>query len=253
MDPVAATVTTESTTLVARYKQLRAVSIRLHERVMKILPKEAVTQGGRRLGILQRGTLVFDSDDETAVLFDYCLYNVRVGGLTAIQRFADSQPALTTDEALLLDAMQRVEYGLWVVERAERGLGVAAKNLWNQETCFISDLGLGTSGKPGLAFGARVLSVDGLAMTTGATLAVGDLTSMREEQRAAFVRTSQPGSDGDPGLLIQVGLEKLRSHAARRHSGSVPRLTRETEKAGRNSPCPCGSGKKYKQCCLGRD
>jgi hypothetical protein len=22
---------------------------------------------------------------------------------------------------------------------------------------------------------------------------------------------------------------------------------------GRNDPCPCGSGKKYKQCCLGRD
>src|SRR4051812_7122926 len=23
-----------------------------------------------------------------------------------------------------------------------------------------------------------------------------------------------------------------------------------TEKAGRNDPCPCGSGKKYKKCCL---
>ena len=23
-------------------------------------------------------------------------------------------------------------------------------------------------------------------------------------------------------------------------------------KAGRNDPCPCGSGKKYKQCCLGK-
>ena len=24
-------------------------------------------------------------------------------------------------------------------------------------------------------------------------------------------------------------------------------------KTGRNNPCPCGSGKKYKQCCLARD
>jgi|GEM_PF-4194091 hypothetical protein len=24
-------------------------------------------------------------------------------------------------------------------------------------------------------------------------------------------------------------------------------------KTGRNDPCPCGSGKKYKQCCLRRD
>ena len=24
-------------------------------------------------------------------------------------------------------------------------------------------------------------------------------------------------------------------------------------KAGRNDPCPCGSGKKYKKCCLGKN
>ncbi len=27
----------------------------------------------------------------------------------------------------------------------------------------------------------------------------------------------------------------------------------KNEKIGRNDPCPCGSGKKYKQCCLGKD
>jgi uncharacterized protein len=28
--------------------------------------------------------------------------------------------------------------------------------------------------------------------------------------------------------------------------------TQTTSKAGRNDPCPCGSGKKYKNCCMGR-
>ena len=28
--------------------------------------------------------------------------------------------------------------------------------------------------------------------------------------------------------------------------------TSETEKIGRNDPCPCGSGKKYKYCCYGK-
>jgi SEC-C motif-containing protein len=27
-------------------------------------------------------------------------------------------------------------------------------------------------------------------------------------------------------------------------------IRRETPKVGRNEPCPCGSGKKYKKCCL---
>ncbi len=30
---------------------------------------------------------------------------------------------------------------------------------------------------------------------------------------------------------------------------SVPPARRETKKVGRNDPCPCGSGKKYKKCC----
>ena len=31
------------------------------------------------------------------------------------------------------------------------------------------------------------------------------------------------------------------------HAGSTYRRT--TEKVGRNDPCPCGSGKKFKRCC----
>ena len=32
------------------------------------------------------------------------------------------------------------------------------------------------------------------------------------------------------------------------HAAEVPDPTRTT-KVGRNAPCPCGSGKKYKHCC----
>ena len=31
--------------------------------------------------------------------------------------------------------------------------------------------------------------------------------------------------------------------------GSVKNQPRKVQKIGRNDPCPCGSGKKYKQCC----
>lgn len=29
----------------------------------------------------------------------------------------------------------------------------------------------------------------------------------------------------------------------------IPTYVREQPKVGRNDPCPCGSGKKYKKCC----
>ena len=31
--------------------------------------------------------------------------------------------------------------------------------------------------------------------------------------------------------------------------GSAPPAARRSDKVGRNDPCPCGSGKKYKKCC----
>ncbi len=50
--------------------------------------------------------------------------------------------------------------------------------------------------------------------------------------------------------------EKLIYHGTQSHPANVPKrnptttapVRRETEKVGRNDPCPCGSGKKYKKC-----
>ena len=38
-------------------------------------------------------------------------------------------------------------------------------------------------------------------------------------------------------------------NAATAGDGTVKRQPRKVNKIGRNDPCPCGSGKKYKQCC----
>jgi hypothetical protein len=35
------------------------------------------------------------------------------------------------------------------------------------------------------------------------------------------------------------------------HNSAQSPYRRETPKVGRNEPCPCGSGQKYKRCCLG--
>ena len=34
------------------------------------------------------------------------------------------------------------------------------------------------------------------------------------------------------------------------HQAAQAPLVRATPKVGRNDPCPCGSGKKHKKCCL---
>jgi len=37
------------------------------------------------------------------------------------------------------------------------------------------------------------------------------------------------------------------------HVHGTPVRARAEEKIGRNERCPCGSGKKFKKCCLGKD
>ena len=39
------------------------------------------------------------------------------------------------------------------------------------------------------------------------------------------------------------------SPMASRRQGDSVQVVRTSPKVGRNDPCPCGSGKKYKQCC----
>ncbi len=46
---------------------------------------------------------------------------------------------------------------------------------------------------------------------------------------------------------MQRGQERAADAAGQR--GPVKPIIRETKRVGRNEPCPCGSGKKYKRCC----
>lgn len=50
--------------------------------------------------------------------------------------------------------------------------------------------------------------------------------------------------------LLKKQAKKLPS--PRHESPKSQPVTRKTKKVGRNDPCPCGSGKKYKKCCLNK-
>ncbi len=67
----------------------------------------------------------------------------------------------------------------------------------------------------------------------------------------------QTTPDGEPGLnYLCAGLKRFFLHSrepirrlAARRLGPQPGFHSTQPKAGRNDPCPCGSGRKYKKCC----
>jgi preprotein translocase subunit SecA len=48
----------------------------------------------------------------------------------------------------------------------------------------------------------------------------------------------------------ELPIKKRAMHFSHGEDGEKPvTIRRQHEKVGRNDPCPCGSGKKYKKCC----
>ena len=81
-----------------------------------------------------------------------------------------------------------------------------------------------------------------------------------------IVRTEKGGAMDNEGLVEFIASYKFQGKKEDHHekalfvkkagswffeTGSLvtDTVVRETPKVGRNEPCPCGSGKKYKQCC----
>jgi preprotein translocase subunit SecA len=64
-------------------------------------------------------------------------------------------------------------------------------------------------------------------------------------QQTLHQNTSAFGSGGSPGKASDVVSEA----AAAAEAQAKAKPVRTGPKVGRNDPCPCGSGKKYKQCC----
>ncbi|GAB5517611.1 SEC-C metal-binding domain-containing protein [Rhodopirellula baltica] len=64
----------------------------------------------------------------------------------------------------------------------------------------------------------------------------------KEELRMQTQLVEEIAGGYNPFLERQAAMERLRS--------IKPQDTVGPQKVGRNSPCPCGSGKKYKKCCL---
>jgi hypothetical protein len=257
----ASTDITDRVEVLSRYKHLRAVGRKLNSKLTERLTKDVLHEGGRELGILQGGTLVFNSEDETSVLMDYCLYDVRRQGCNAVEQYlVDSAPDPASDEMVCLRAMQQAVYSLFLVESVIPGFGVTVRDVLSNKTILIVDVGFGDTGQPGIVFASRLVFHEGFAMTTGAALPISVLP---EDQQQPVIRMLAkgvvPDEEGyfDPAPLIRACLRQGCSSQVQyqQPTGRLAERQRTSgslRSVGRNAPCPCGSGRKFKNCCLKR-
>jgi len=257
--------------LLVRYKHLRKVGLELNAQLVKTLSRSVLDEGGRKLGILEQNVLTLDSEDEIAVLMDYCIHNVRRHGVTAIEQYlAEFPPAPESDELVLLQALRQARYSLFTVEETEPGVGIQARDLLRDEPLFLVDVGLSRTASVGIVFAARVMAPEGIGMTTGTALPIGEMSPVERGRFLDGLKHSFPGMDfgnlspEEAGDLAAVIIDNCLQHGAAKRieyldpgqlssRNPVPQALPSAQRIGRNDPCPCGSGKKFKRCCGARE
>ncbi len=253
--------------LMARYKHLRKVGLELNHRLVKTLNKSIIEEGGKKLGILKGKTLMLDTEDESSVLMDYCIHDVRRQGMNAVERYlAESPPPADSDEMVLLQALRQSRFCVVAVDSAEPEIGVHGRDLLRDVPLFLLDIGFSRAAVPGMVLATRVMAPEGNYRTTGAALPVGVLSPAQQAEyvhglaaifKGMDLRKLSPQQTSEfSATVIRVCLEQgaakqiqyiepVLESSRRAVTGAPP----PRQKIGRNDRCPCGSGKKFKHCC----
>ena len=156
--------------------------------------------------------------------------------------------------------------------------GLALNFTWNNEAWAVDEQ---YCVQPGCRCKETVLSFLMLMDATGRkTTAIKDTPSLRYNYRSEAAKPVARGPAGSPSLdallaalkrehpslnsqlelrhLIMQSLyarhylARSRSRLQSLQSQPTNPLSAVPAKIGRNEPCPCGSGRKYKQCCLNK-
>jgi len=155
-------------TVLARYRQLRDISVRHHHEILKLISGEALLRQARRLGLARGKTLILDDMEEMNYVCDLAIRTASAGRSRAIDRFAVSaRLAAGSDEALVLEAMRAAHFSILVIERRHETAGLIATDVFRRAKVWLVDIGLESSMPDGGMMATRLFAPERFAMTAG--------------------------------------------------------------------------------------
>jgi SEC-C motif len=251
------------------YKRLRRRVPGFNHKIVKTIPKEAILEIGDALGLLHNGTLVFGAEDESNMLMDCCFYDWIRNGKNIVEKYAEDDPPVPgTEQDELLQGYLQAKYRVVAPQSCVKGAGVRCVDLLSSEELFLMDIGISHS-PMNTAYSTRTIPLRQYWITGGAALPAGQhgIKSALRRLRQKGLRVD--GRHTDPHQVTLIFVRTLLAEGAsqyitcgdpfggppQRSDGAFERApAREALSSGpsRNSPCPCGSGKRYKRCCGSR-
>ena len=125
------------------YKRFRLLSNRMGADFNRKIGKSALRKGAKALGLLQRGILVFRSEDEMSVLFDFCIHTHRIGKKRFIDWYLDHvAPPPDSDEMQILEAIRQAHFSLMLISGSDGNGACYATDIIRRQKVILMDVGL---------------------------------------------------------------------------------------------------------------
>jgi len=199
--------------IIDRYRSFRAISRSHNSGALKCLSTEALMEQARRLGILRGRTLILDTEDELALVYDLALYARQGGRKRPLDRYAASQRlAPDSDEARVLDAMLAARFALIRVERRHPEAGLIVTDLMREEEFWLVDEGMESTAPFGFKMATRVYSPDDFHMAAGVFVPLeGVLLMSALERRPLLLRMDLDEAVEDRRFAEAIYREAIRA------------------------------------------
>jgi hypothetical protein len=181
---------------IERYQRLRQVGRDLNLTLVKQLPKAAVAECGKKLGLFKAGTLILNNEDEIAILYDYGLHHYRRDHKNVIERYLEhSPPAPDSLELTLLQAMLHARFSVFRVQEIKPRQGALLLDLVQGEPVELVDRALSETGTAGTILVGRLLPLGDFYMSSGTLIPLPE--EVYEDKLVPIVRKFTPDSSPD--------------------------------------------------------
>lgn len=189
-----------------RYRELRAFSIEHHNAALRFLSRQTLVEHARNIGLLFRGMLVAESEEEMTLVFDLALYTGYRGRSRALDRYAKARHGSgSKDNGAMLDAMRNARFSVWRVERMHEAAGVVVFDTFRETEAWLVDEGLESCAEEGMCFAARLCRPEDFSMTSGLIVPVDPLVIQEVAQDDVAWRRQKPDDVADdPRLAASV-------------------------------------------------
>lgn len=159
--------------ILARYRQLRAISKQHHHETFKFVSSSAMLQQARRLGIAHGRKLMLDAPAEFDLVSDLIVYTAPAGRSRALDRYArNAAPPAGSDEAVMLDAMRKARFAILEMQRRHPAAGLILRDDARDEEIWLVDLGFETWMEPGMLVATRYYTPGPFSMTAGVAVPI---------------------------------------------------------------------------------